>query len=124
MNMINTEKCQDEVVCPVEITLAVIGGKWKSLILYHLSTQTMRFSELQRAMPHITQRMLANQLRELERDGVVNRTVYPQVPVRVEYSLTDDGRALYPIFKELFEWGVRRLSPEEQALFSFPVQQA
>lgn len=109
----------EALVCPVEVTLAVIGGKWKSLILYHISTKTMRFSELKRAMPDITQRMLTNQLRELERDGVISRAVFPEVPVRVEYSLTEDGFALYPIFKELYTWGVRR-SPDKCHVEAFP----
>jgi DNA-binding HxlR family transcriptional regulator len=111
---------QDGQECPVEIALKVIGGKWKSLILYHVSTKTMRFSELKREMPEITQRMLTNQLRELERDGIILRTVYPQVPVRVEYSLTEDGRALFPIFKELYVWGLRRVPAGACQLFSFP----
>ena len=72
--------------CPVSTTLNVIGGKWKALILYHLRGQTRRFNELHRRMPTVTQRMLTLQLRELEADGIVCRTVYPQVPPKVEYS--------------------------------------
>src|SRR5579871_1390780 len=75
------------VKCPAEITLAVIGGRWKVLLLYHLFSGVKRFSELQRGVAGITQKMLTQQLRELERDGIVQRTVYPQVPPKVEYRL-------------------------------------
>ncbi len=103
-----TKEELEDVVCPVEVTLAVIGGKWKTLILYHLIDHTLRFSELKRTIPEITQRMLTNQLRELERDGVVHRKVFPEVPVRVEYSLTEDGYSLVPILEALCEWGCKK----------------
>ncbi|MGH7836833.1 MAG: winged helix-turn-helix transcriptional regulator, partial [Candidatus Binataceae bacterium] len=83
--------------CPAEATLRVIGGRWKTVILYHLFEQTMRFSELSRAIGSITQKMLSQQLRELERDGLVNRRVYPQIPPKVEYSLTSRGLTLRPV---------------------------
>lgn len=93
--------------CYFELTLKVLGGKWKPIILYHLSRQTvMRFSDLRRSMPSITERMLTKQLRELEKDGLVVRTVYREVPPKVEYSLTDLGTSLIPILHELREWGV------------------
>lgn len=91
--------------CAVEVALNVIGGKWKGVVLYHLSHSTLRFSELKRKMPGITQRMLTKQLRELEADGIVNRTVYPEVPPRVEYNLTELGVSLEPIINELLNWG-------------------
>lgn len=91
--------------CAVEIALNVIGGKWKGVVLYHLSFSTLRFSELKRKMPGITQRMLTKQLRELEADGIVNRTIYPEVPPRVEYNLTELGKSLEPIIGELLNWG-------------------
>src|SRR5437016_4539606 len=91
--------------CPAEITLAVIGGRWKTLILYHLFQGVKRFSELQRAMDGITQKMLTQQLREMERDGLVHREVYPQVPPRVEYSLTSLGESLKPVIAAMCEWG-------------------
>ncbi len=91
--------------CPVVSTLDIIGGKWKILILYHLNSQTRRFNELQRLMPAITQRMLTLQLRELESDGIVHREVYPQVPPKVEYSLTELGLTLMPVIESMHAWG-------------------
>jgi len=93
--------------CPVEVTLDVIGGKWKSLILWHLKHNVLRFSQLQRRLPRITQKMLTQQLRDLERDGLVFRQVYPEVPPRVEYSLTELGFSVVPILDQMYEWGVR-----------------
>ncbi|TCJ93493.1 winged helix-turn-helix transcriptional regulator [Nocardia alba] len=93
--------------CPVEVTLDVIGGKWKGMIIFQLSEGTARFNEMRRAMAHVTQRMLTAQLRELERDGVLTRTVYPEVPPRVEYELTDFGRGLVPIIRLMETWGER-----------------
>ncbi len=92
--------------CEKELTLAVIGGKWKMLILWHLGKQgTKRFGELKSLMPGITQRMLVNQLRELEEDQIVHREVYPVVPPKVEYSLTEQGETLMPILDSMYEWG-------------------
>src|SRR6516164_6675488 len=91
--------------CPAEITLAVIGGRWKVLILYQLFQGVKRFSELSRALDGITQKMLTQQLREMERDGIVRRTVYPQVPPKVEYSLTPRGQTLRPVVNAMCRWG-------------------
>ena len=91
--------------CPAEITLAVIGGRWKTLLLYHLFQCVKRFSELQRATAGITQKMLTQQLREMERDGLVHRQVYPEVPPKVEYSLTPLGMSLEPVVGAMCEWG-------------------
>lgn len=91
--------------CPVELTLQVISGKWKGIILYHLLDGKKRFNEFRRLMPTITQRMLTLQLRELEQDGIVHREVYPVVPPKVEYSLTDFGKSLRPIILLMEEWG-------------------
>lgn len=91
--------------CPVETTLDVIGGKWKGIILYHLIDGTKRFNEFRRLNPGITQFMLTLQLRELERDGIIHREVYKEVPPRVEYSLTDFGKTLVPIIVSMKEWG-------------------
>jgi DNA-binding HxlR family transcriptional regulator len=91
--------------CPVNATLHVIGGRWKILVIYHLADGIARFNELQRAVPGISKRVLAQQLRQLERDGIVARRVYDQSPPRVEYSLTDFGRTLEPVMEHLCQWG-------------------
>lgn len=95
--------------CPVEATLALIGGKWKGVILYHLLSDIIRFNELRRLMPDVTQRMLTKQLRELEADGLILRKVYPVVPPRVEYSMADYGLTLAPIITALQKWGTEHL---------------
>lgn len=91
--------------CPVETTLDVIGGKWKGIILFHLIDGKKRFNEFQKLHPCITQRMLTLQLRELERDGVIHREVYKEVPPKVEYSFTEFGRTLEPIILLMKDWG-------------------
>lgn len=97
--------CPDAYGCPVEATLAVIGGKWKGVILYHLMSGTKRFNEFRRLMPDITQRMLTLQLRELEKDGIIHREIFKEVPPKVEYSLTEFGQTLEPIIKLMRDWG-------------------
>ena len=95
-----------EYSCSMELSLAVIGGKWKPLILWHLQGGgLLRFSALRRAMPIITQKMLTQQLRELEADGLITRTVHAEVPPRVEYGLTDLGRGIIPILESLCRFG-------------------
>lgn len=92
--------------CTFEITIDLIGGKWKPLIIWHLGSKgTQRFNEIKRLLPNITQKMLTQQLRELESDGLVFREVYPQVPPKVEYSLTQLGESLMPMLKMMCEWG-------------------
>ena len=91
--------------CPVEAALEALGGKWKGLILFHLKDEKRRFNELRRLIPDITQRTLTRQLRELEMDQIVARTIYPEVPPRVEYKLTDFGKTLVPILDALYAWG-------------------
>lgn len=100
-------RMQDKMFnCEKELTLYVIGGKWKMLILWHLGKEgTKRFGELKALMPGITQRMLVNQLRELEEDLIVERKVYPVVPPKVEYSLTEQGKSLMPILDSMYKWG-------------------
>jgi DNA-binding HxlR family transcriptional regulator len=93
--------------CPLEATLDVIGGKWKGVILHHLLGGTKRFNELRRLMPDVTQRMLTRQLRELENDQIVVRVVFPEVPPKVEYSLTEYGQTLESILKMMQKWGAK-----------------
>src|SRR5713226_10761575 len=90
---------------PVEVTLSIIGGKWKPLIVFSLLSGTKRFSELRRCLPRATQQMLTMQLRELEQAGILHRQVYAQVPPKVEYSLTELGRSLEPIVHQMHAWG-------------------
>jgi len=100
-------RMQDKMFnCEKELTLYVIGSKWKILILWHLGKEgKKRFGELKALMPGITQRMLVNQLRELEDDLIVERKVYPVVPPKVEYSLTEKGKSLMPILDSMYKWG-------------------
>jgi DNA-binding HxlR family transcriptional regulator len=95
--------------CPVEAAVDVFGGKWKALILWWLQERTWRFAELRRQIPGITEKMLAQQLRELEADGVVSRRVYPTVPPRVEYSLTEYGWSLKRALREICTWGRKHM---------------
>jgi DNA-binding HxlR family transcriptional regulator len=104
------DKNEAVLTCPVETTLEVIGGRWKVLILRELFYGVKRFSELHRALTGITQKMLTQQLREMERNGVVQRVVFPQIPPKVEYSLTPLGESLKPVLEAMHEWGMRRLS--------------
>ncbi|MBP2078463.1 winged helix-turn-helix transcriptional regulator [Oceanobacillus polygoni] len=92
--------------CGKELTLAIIGGKWKMLIMWHLGKDgTKRFGELKTLIPGITQRMLVSQLRELEEDLIIQRKVYPVVPPKVEYSITEKGESLMPILESMYKWG-------------------
>jgi DNA-binding HxlR family transcriptional regulator len=92
--------------CPVEAAIDVMGGKWKPLILWWLHSKgTQRFGELRKLMPAITEKMLSQQLREMERDGIVARKMYPTVPPKVEYSLTEYGRSLKRALNALGDWG-------------------
>ncbi|MBL0387588.1 helix-turn-helix transcriptional regulator [Tumebacillus sp. ITR2] len=99
--------------CPIEATLAVIGGKWKALILWHLRDRVIRFGDLRRMIPGITQKMLTQQLRELEQDGLLLRTVYAEVPPKVEYSMTEYGESLRPLLKMMCEWGLIHMRQDE-----------
>lgn len=93
--------------CNVSIAVDVIGGKWKAIVLFYLLDGTLRFNELRRLIPGVTQRMLTLQLRELEADGLVERIVYPVVPPRVDYRLTPFGRSLEPVIAAMSAWGKR-----------------
>ncbi|MDF2671687.1 MAG: HxlR family transcriptional regulator [Paenibacillus sp.] len=103
---INNRINLQEINCEKELTLAVIGGKWKMIILWHLGlTGTKRFSELKKLIPSITQKMLTNQLRELEDDQLVVRKVFAEVPPRVEYTLTEYGLSIIPVLQIMYDWG-------------------
>lgn len=96
--------------CPVDTTLRLIGGKYKSLILWHLVGKVLRYGEIQRLIPQATPKMLTQQLRELEKDKLVNRKVYPVVPPKVEYSLTELGESLRGILVAMYDWGEKYMS--------------
>ena len=91
--------------CPVETTLTLISDKWKVLILRDLMNGTMRFGELRKSIGQVSQKVLTAQLRQMEGSGLLTRTVYPEVPPRVEYTLTDLGRSLKPILDAMWKWG-------------------
>lgn len=99
------QECGKTFTCPVEATIRLIGGKYKAVILWHLMGNTLRYSELHKRLPKATDKMLAQQLRELEKDGLLNRTVYPVVPPKTEYSLTEFGNSLAPILDAMCNWG-------------------
>lgn len=102
--------------CPFEAALEVIGGKWKPLILWALGDRVLRFNELLKELPGVNTKMLTKQLRELEQDGVIRRTVYPEVPPRVEYAITDFGKTLIPILEALCTWGAQYLGVSEESV--------
>ena len=103
-------KCPSTYHCPVEATLELIGGKYKALILFHLIDSTLRFNELQKLIPQATPKMLTQQLRELEKDSLITRTVYPVVPPKVTYQLTDFGKSIIPIINAMCDWGTDYLN--------------
>jgi DNA-binding HxlR family transcriptional regulator len=94
-------------VCPVTFTLSRIGGRWKPIILYHLLEGTRRYGEVRKSIPHITEKMLIQHLRELEADGLIKRKTLPVVPPHVEYSLTRSGAELKPILTAMADWGFK-----------------
>lgn len=91
--------------CPVEITLSLMADKWKFLIIRDLLTRTKRFGELQKSIGGVSQKVLTNNLRQMEKSGLINRKVYAEVPPKVEYSLTDLGKSLKPILDSMVNWG-------------------
>ena len=101
-------KCDDHKsygTCPIGSAIDLIGGKWKLPILYNLREKTLRFGEIKRALPMVTQKMLTQQLRELENDGLISRKVYTEVPPKVEYSITPITKKLEPILSAMCDWG-------------------
>ena len=101
---------------PIDAALQIIGGKYKVAILYYIRESVLRFGELRRKMPLATKRMLTKQLRELERDGMIDRKVFRQVPPRVDYSLTKEGKSIVPILEDLCEWGKRRMTKKTKVV--------
>ncbi|MDD6481294.1 MAG: helix-turn-helix domain-containing protein [Lachnospiraceae bacterium] len=106
--------CESTLLCPVEATIQLIGGKYKAVILWHLMNNTLRYSQLHKKMPKATDKMLTQQLRELEKDGLINRKVYPVVPPKTEYSLTEFGKSLIPILDAMCNWGTDYLNELER----------
>lgn len=100
------ERCAKYNTCPMVLVHKLISGKWKILILWYLSSGCLRFSEIKRKLPDVTQKMLTNQLRSLEDDGLVNRKVYPEVPPKVEYSLTEIGKSIIPMLEQMYSFGI------------------
>lgn len=96
---------QGQQSCPVTACLAVIGGKWKPILLFCIANGVDRFGAMQRSVPDITKQMLTKQLRELEADGLITRTVFPVVPPRVDYALSDKGRSMLPVIDAMRDWG-------------------
>jgi DNA-binding HxlR family transcriptional regulator len=103
--------------CALDVTMHFIGGKWKTVVLWYLKNEKKRFSELKKLIPDITEKMLSLQLKTLEEDGIVKRTLYPEVPPRVEYELTDFGKTLLPMIEAIALWG-RNLSQKEGKIVS------
>lgn len=112
LNRVMTEKVDDN--CPMRRTLELLSGKWRTHIIYELcKNDSCRFSELKKAVPRITNTMLTNTLRDLEAVGIVHREQFNEIPPHVEYSLTEKGRALLPVFTELAKWGENHLEKED-----------
>lgn len=97
--------------CPVVYSLNKIGNKWKLLILHYIKQGNNRYSTLQKVIPEISRQTLTNQLRELEEDGILQRIIYPQIPPKVEYTLTEMGHSLQPIINEMSKWGLQYVTP-------------
>ena len=103
---------KDEYKCPLEATMDIIGGKYKGVIIGHLINKTLRYNELQKLISHATPKMLIQQLKDLETDGIITRKLYPVVPPKTEYSLTQRGETLIPAIIELNKWGMNYLKEE------------
>lgn len=102
----NKKGCKQYETCPMKLVHKLISGKWKILILWYLCGGSLRFSDLKRKLPNVTQKMLTNQLRSLEDDGLIYRNVYPVFPPKVEYGLTDLGNSITPMLKEMYKFGI------------------
>ena len=111
INKENLDMKSCEVICPMEFAMTQISGKWKLIILWHIyKNEVIRYGELKRSVSKITDKMLSNQLKELVRDQIVHKEIYQEIPLRVEYSLTEYGESLVPIMKMLFKWGEKYIS--------------
>src|SRR4029453_543416 len=114
---IKTKIINGDFNCEKELTLSILSGKWKVVILWHLGVEgTHRYGDLQRLFPKISHKMLTNQLRELIEDGIVHREVFPEVPPKVEYSMTERGMTILPIVEMMYEWGKNRMNEIKQEL--------
>ena len=109
-------------ICPVQITLEMIGGKYKALILWHLSGGKLRFSQLHKAIPGATPKMLTQQLRELESQDLIHREVYPVIPPKVEYTLTELGKSLMPVLISIRDWGAEYLRSQDLTTSCFMME--
>lgn len=109
--MESNAKAAAERKCPIETVIQVLGGKWKPLILWHLLDSAKRFNELEKLIPEVTQKMLAQHLRELENDRLVTRTIYPSVPPKVEYTLSEYGQTMVPVLEVMCAWGETHNAP-------------
>lgn len=105
------EELTEERKCPIETVILVLGGKWKPTILWLLLDSAKRFSELEKRIPGITQKMLAQHLREMENDRLITRTIYPSVPPKVEYALSEYGETLVPVMQTMCDWGENHNRP-------------
>lgn len=103
---------EKEYKCPINVTIDILGGKWRSLIFWHLGLETLRYSELQKIVPGISKKVLTDHLKELEKGGFINRKVYPEVPPKVEYSMTEKGYELFEVLKVMEKWGRNFLETE------------
>jgi len=111
-----TKNISSKPSCPVDATIRLIGGKYKSMILWHLIDKPLRHGEIQKIVPQATPKMLTQQLRELEADKLLSRKVFPVVPPKVEYSLTDFGRSLMPILTAMYDWGAEYMKKGEHSI--------
>ncbi|CAM2898535.1 winged helix-turn-helix transcriptional regulator [Dellaglioa algida] len=111
--MIKVYDC--DVGCPVQNTLQFISGKWKTVILYHIfENEVLRFSELQTKLPYVSKRMLARQLAELENDGIIDKRIYPVIPVKTEYRMTIFGKTFLPVVRAMEQWGNDYISDKDR----------
>ena len=109
------DKCAKYTKCPMVLVQDIISGKWKILILWYLSYSTLRFSDLQKKLPTVSQKVLSRQLKSMEEDNIINRKGYPVVPPKVEYSLTDTGRKLIPLLELMHKFGAEYLEESFEA---------